>query len=497
MEKEFYYLDEKEQKGPFNVDQLKTVCLKPDTLVWTDGLENWKLAKDVPELANIIKKLPPPIPVLDNCAKQEFPKEKELPVIDLMNYKKSNYRRWAIVIIFFTAIMLFIAGGLLGYLYVNLKKNYLKNDISEKINTVFNGKTVIADGENDEVRGEFEKCVYKNQNPNLNGKPEWRKIHNNDSIDLNGTNLYVQSWEERERLHSSFKCSKGGFTVKRLTRRRIENLSKNTEEEYNLEIYKSTDLGFQKPINYKSKSAIQSYYNNIFDKFLHYYEKESYIPGKYNDITNFPNIKNDYYYIDINPSWDPHREIALPDHSVSESINDAKVYYNYKHKVYTLTFDSENYKKNMFFVIKLILIIIFLLIVILGISKRNIFKNLHLFNKHWINTSHKEQILIFKHSFFGSHTFVEINNDKVLKGVVKFTGKGNTVNLSYPNKELFYKIEKINQDDLILVSIKEKISITFKRVGAKEAVENEVKVDNTINEEVKQNEQTENEETNK
>lgn len=56
MNKEFYYLDEKKQKGPFSIDQLKTVGLKPDTLVWTDGFENWKPVKDVEELKGLLKK---------------------------------------------------------------------------------------------------------------------------------------------------------------------------------------------------------------------------------------------------------------------------------------------------------------------------------------------------------------------------------------------------------------------------------------------------------
>ena len=66
MEKEFYYLDEKEQKGPFIIDQLKTVGLKPDTLVWTEGFENWKPVKEVKELKGLLKKTPPPPPIIDN-----------------------------------------------------------------------------------------------------------------------------------------------------------------------------------------------------------------------------------------------------------------------------------------------------------------------------------------------------------------------------------------------------------------------------------------------
>ena len=56
--------------------------------------------------------------------------------------------------------------------------------------------------------------------------------------------------------------------------------------------------------------------------------------------------------------------------------------------------------------------------------------------------------------------------------------------------------EKISQDDLILVSIKEKSNITFKRVGAKETEIKESVTENTIDQDVKLNEQSENEETN-
>ena len=65
MEKESYYLDEKEQKGHFTIDKLKTIGLKPETLVWADGFENWKQVKDVDELKIVLKKTPPPPPIID------------------------------------------------------------------------------------------------------------------------------------------------------------------------------------------------------------------------------------------------------------------------------------------------------------------------------------------------------------------------------------------------------------------------------------------------
>lgn len=74
--------------------------------------------------------------------------------------------------------------------------------------------------------------------------------------------------------------------------------------------------------------------------------------------------------------------------------------------------------------------------------------------------------MFFEHSFFGSQKFTELINDNVAKGVLKITDRGNTINLSYSDKELFYKIEKISKDHLRLISLKEGNSISFVRIGA-------------------------------
>jgi hypothetical protein len=60
LNKEFYYLDGNEQKGPFGVDQLKSLCLKSDTLVWAEGLDDWKPVKEVEELKILMRRTPPP-----------------------------------------------------------------------------------------------------------------------------------------------------------------------------------------------------------------------------------------------------------------------------------------------------------------------------------------------------------------------------------------------------------------------------------------------------
>ena len=64
MFKDFFYLSSNnEQKGPVSIDHLKSVGIKSDTLVWTEGLDNWKPAKEVEALKNLfVTASPPPLP---------------------------------------------------------------------------------------------------------------------------------------------------------------------------------------------------------------------------------------------------------------------------------------------------------------------------------------------------------------------------------------------------------------------------------------------------
>ena len=132
MTKQYYYLDGKDQKGPLSLEKLKDVGIKPETLVWSDDMEKWKPAKEVSELADIIKKLPPPPPIIDNYQKQVLTSEKELQTLDKTIVEDSNVKLWATVKIYFTIILLLGIIGLVGYSYVNSKKNNFKKDWEKK-----------------------------------------------------------------------------------------------------------------------------------------------------------------------------------------------------------------------------------------------------------------------------------------------------------------------------------------------------------------------------
>jgi hypothetical protein len=64
--KEYFFLRGKVQNGPFTIEQLAGKGLTNETLIWTDGMENWVKLKDIPELAQTLKpKSVPPQPPSD------------------------------------------------------------------------------------------------------------------------------------------------------------------------------------------------------------------------------------------------------------------------------------------------------------------------------------------------------------------------------------------------------------------------------------------------
>jgi len=59
--KKYFYSDGKEKFGPFSFEELKNENITKETLIWFEGLEDWKPAKDISEFEEIFKLIPPPI----------------------------------------------------------------------------------------------------------------------------------------------------------------------------------------------------------------------------------------------------------------------------------------------------------------------------------------------------------------------------------------------------------------------------------------------------
>jgi len=67
--KYYFYSDGGKQKGPLAFEQLKDENIDKDTLVWFEGLADWKPANEINELDTFFQLDPPPIPNYDTKIK--------------------------------------------------------------------------------------------------------------------------------------------------------------------------------------------------------------------------------------------------------------------------------------------------------------------------------------------------------------------------------------------------------------------------------------------
>jgi hypothetical protein len=477
MEKEFYYLEEKEQKGPFTIDQLKSFSLKPDTLVWADGFENWKPIKDVEELKFLLRKSPPPPPIIDNSTSSTAQELNEKLEDEKILIEDSNVKFWVTFKIYSFSLLLLGIAAFVSFLISNSKIKKHKNDIYSRIDKILDGKTVVLDGTFSLPQGETEETNYNSKSNKKNDDPF--------------ASLF-KPWWEREKLYTIFKANSGGFTIKILTKRYPDG--------FDIETITSSDMGYKKPprryiepeyidLPFSEKQKIFGGFwvenkrlsvRECYRKAYEFFTKDdrylpgAYTPGKYVDIINFPDIKNEYFFMD-NTSPKEHSSSGIfssywyssDDHAANVNTEDWAVYYSTSGRHYVVTPNKEAINKDLLTFLGISLSSVLILLIITALSKPKYFRNLKLYGKRWRNSAYNDQIIFFDHSFFGKHTFTEIINEKVSRGILKITDSGNTLNLSYPNKELFYKIVSLSQDNLTLISLKDKTEIIFTRVGSK------------------------------
>jgi TM2 domain-containing membrane protein YozV len=67
----YYVADGTTQRGPFSVEELARMALRPDTLVWHEGMPQWEPASAVPALASLLtQSAAAPLPSLNPAPAQ-------------------------------------------------------------------------------------------------------------------------------------------------------------------------------------------------------------------------------------------------------------------------------------------------------------------------------------------------------------------------------------------------------------------------------------------
>ena len=64
--KKYFYSNGQDKEGPFTIEELKIEDIKPDTLIWHEGLEDWTPAIDIEEVKLILELNPPDVSSKDD-----------------------------------------------------------------------------------------------------------------------------------------------------------------------------------------------------------------------------------------------------------------------------------------------------------------------------------------------------------------------------------------------------------------------------------------------
>lgn len=77
--KNYFIFSQGKQDGPFTIDELKNLRITSETLVWSEGMEDWKKAKDVQDLQFLLNSSPPQFVKSTTPPKISFSHENSTP----------------------------------------------------------------------------------------------------------------------------------------------------------------------------------------------------------------------------------------------------------------------------------------------------------------------------------------------------------------------------------------------------------------------------------
>lgn len=202
MNKDFYLLENGTNKGPFSFDELKQQKIATDTLVWYEGLQDWSMAKNIPELKPLFVVPPPP------------PKPTPPPPPANIQPTKSNKSAFKYILYTLGAIVVFVL-----FIVITIS---LKNRVSTPTETSSNGlqelQTGLANLEQDQAQKQAQQKA----------QAEAQALH-----DLTLHNRkYRNNWESYIQVIPNYKdvflgVEDVSITIKNLTEYDIENIGVN------------------------------------------------------------------------------------------------------------------------------------------------------------------------------------------------------------------------------------------------------------------------------
>lgn len=308
----------------------------------------------------------------------------------------------------------------------NSKVEKDKDELISKIDQLFQAKNVIADGQKVIITGELNKREYTL----LDG----------------GFTIYELSRES------------GGFVRSEITAGDIDYKEDNYTYSY----------GYKMPTYRQSP---QRCYDDAFE-FLLFGSKDnrknSYTENTFTEIKDFPRgFYTDLHFI---ASVSHPTELYIRQNSTGKVYNSSReVHYSQEKTYYAIENNKEAIQKSLtkYLLIGLGigLLLTFLLFLILRFFIPNNGKGNTILNKKWKNIE-DNSIMTLEPQLFGKSSVTFVENEKVKKGIAKFSENGTQLHISLPETELFYKIILTEENKLEVENMTTNAIIAFEKLGS-------------------------------
>ncbi len=314
----YYYLDGLDKKGPYTSEELKNRNLKPETLVFSDGMDSWKPIKEIETLNSILfEKLKDTEANTEetNNTVELTPEITTSEVTKELDVKKEP-SKIKIPSILFLFVFYGISIGI-AYFMASSQKQTDLNEINKKIDGIFKDKSAVTDYNFDGSNGQLydvylssffegigdDKNVVKTKKRTLAYKP----TSNNSESNTYYYESQLKQWNAFKDLVQYYECEQfSGFDVLRLEK----NL--NT---FSIIKSWSGDMAYKVPESKHYAGYSSEYYSspgydisthrpsvsNCYEEAAKFLtsekEDKSYEAGSYNKISSFPDIETKFFEI--------------------------------------------------------------------------------------------------------------------------------------------------------------------------------------------------------
>jgi hypothetical protein len=333
-----------------------------------------------------------------------------------------------IIILIFASFIFCIIGSFWGFKIakVNISKDLF--DLTSKIDQLFQNKDVIQDGHAELLSG--------------------IKTNNGYSLLSGGFTIYRLSKES------------GGYVKSMLNAGDITWL----KPEYDVHpVY-----GFRTP-NYRPEP--QNAYSDALRYLLYGTDKEpnnSYTTETFTEIKDFPEGFNSQYY-SITQKVHPTESYFKKNNSWTFPYVTYKLEYSENKEFFGITINVEkaNSVKYKFSLLGfgIGLIFTFVLYFTISLVSSNSGESKNLLNKKWKNIA-SNSIMIIEPKIFGKYYVTLVENDKISRGSAKISEKGKSIQLSFIDSEIFYRLKSVNNQKLEMINLANNLVVQFVILGS-------------------------------